>query len=195
MKVYILPKPADDPHFVEIVCRVISGLLNANAVEEVFVVQIDNWFDHKWLKFSGIGRVRLDFGLFADTALDEFRQDKITFPPFTPNRIIEEYFFLRASDGSYDSSEAAPFVHSRRRVSSCRNLQRRVSKFSDSAIFVWYSSNTLANRRGSLMVYKAYGSAVTAWYASFAKENAWKILRVDGIDRAQLQIWLERDYV
>lgn len=77
----------DDPEFIELVRRVIAGLLTANPVEEVFVVRIDNWFDDKWLNFSGIGRVRFDdFRIDIDTALDEFRQEKVTFPPFNPNR-------------------------------------------------------------------------------------------------------------
>jgi hypothetical protein len=196
MKVIIPPKPADDPQFVELVCRIISGLLNANAVEEVFVVQIDNWFDHKWLNFSGKGRVRFDdWRIDIDTALDGFHQENITFPPFTPNRVVEEYYYLRDPGGTYVASGAAPFVHSRRRAASCWNLQRRVTGFSDSAIFAWFSSNTAANRRGSVMVYKAYGRRVTTWYAAFAKTERWEILRVDGADRAQLQIWLERDYI
>ena len=74
MKLDIPLKPDDDPQFGEIVGRVISGLLSANPVEKVFVVRIDNWFDHKWLTFSGIGRVRFDdLRLDIDTALDDFR--------------------------------------------------------------------------------------------------------------------------
>src|SRR5207248_3728612 len=150
MTMEILTKPNDDPQFVELVSRVISGLVNDKFPKEIFVVQIDNWFDHKWLKFSGIGRVRFDDPhIDIDTALDEFWQDKITFPPFAPKRVVSEYFFLRDESGDYSlSSIAPPYIHSRRRAASYRNLHRRVADFSGSAIFVWFSSNTNSNRRG-----------------------------------------------
>ena len=38
------------------VARAISGELEVRAFHEVFVIRIDNWFDHKWLNFSGKGR-------------------------------------------------------------------------------------------------------------------------------------------
>ena len=197
MKVHIPPKPADDPRFVEIVCRVISGLLNANAVEEVSVVQIDNWFDQKWLRCSGSRRMRFSsFELDADTDLDEFQQDTLIFPQFTPNRVIEKYYFRRESDGSYAPSDVAPSSHSRRLASSyrkVRKIRQPVVKFSHSAIFVWYSSNSGVNSRGSLLVYQTDGTAIAAWYADFAKAEEWKIFRLSGLDWARLQRWLEHD--
>jgi hypothetical protein len=85
----ILTNPNDDPQFVELVKCIISGLVSDDFPEQIFVMKIDNWFDHKWMKFSGIGSVGFFWGMNApDTALDEFRQDKVTFPPFNPNRVI-----------------------------------------------------------------------------------------------------------
>jgi len=105
MAMEILTKINDDPQFVELVSHVISSLVKDSFSEEIFVVQIDNWFDDKWLKFSGIGRVRFDDAhIDIDTALDEFWQDKITFPPFTPKRVVKEYFFLRDESGDYSLS-------------------------------------------------------------------------------------------
>ena len=43
----------DDPQFVETVSHIISGLVNDSFPNEIFVIKIGNWFDHKWLKFSG----------------------------------------------------------------------------------------------------------------------------------------------
>ena len=69
----LLTKPNDDVQFVELVNPIISALISGSFPEEIFVMKIDNWFDHKWLKFSGIGRVRFgDFGRDINTALDSF---------------------------------------------------------------------------------------------------------------------------
>ena len=192
----LLIKPNDDPQFVELVNHIISGLVNDTFPDEIFVMKIDNWFDHKWLKFSGIGRVGFfeDFRLERDTALDEFWQDKITFPPFTPKRVIEEYYFLRDESGAYSSSTRAPLIHERKLAPSCQNLHKRVAKFADSAIFVWFSSNTVTNRRGSIMVYEVKGSRVHTWYAGLSKEEEeWRVLRTSGITREQVQSLMAQD--
>src|SRR5690348_1625091 len=116
MELAIPGYPNDDPHFIDLMCRAISAELEINAAQEVFVIRIDNWFDHKWLNFSGVGRVAFGWNAGCrdntDTALDEFRQQKTTFPPFSPNRIIAEHYFTRAVEGSYSLTENAPLVHS-----------------------------------------------------------------------------------
>ena len=183
----------DDPQFVGVVSRVVRGELETEPVGEVFVIRIDNWFDRKWLNFSGRGRVPFTWGgdwYRVDTALDEFHQIKKTFPPFVPNRVIEELCFIRENDGSYSLNPNGPFVHSQVRSRSCRNLHRRVTAFSGSALFAWFSSQTRVNGRGSLMVYRAQGSRVTSWYASLAGGPAWRLLRVENVPRERLQAWL-----
>jgi hypothetical protein len=187
----IPPEPTDDPEFLELVRRATADLLKVKPTEEVFVTRIDNWFDQKWLNFSGIGRVRFDdFRIDIDTALDGFWQDKVTFPPFNPNRVVEQQVFLRDQNGGYARSETARLIHPGKRASSCENLQRRIADFSDSAVFVWFSSKTQSTLQGSLMVYEAYGSQVTTWYASFSKADEWWVRRADGIARDQLEQWI-----
>jgi len=193
MPLEIPSHPNDDPLFIDLACRAIAAELQGKAAQEVFVIRIDNWFDHKWLNFSGIGRVGFRWNVpnGPDTALDEFRQGKATFPPFSPNRVVEEHRFQRGENGSYSLVKDAPLVHSQTRASSCWNLHRRIANFSGSALFAWFSSKTDANRRGSLMVYRANGPEVTSWYSSFAKESEWRILRTEGIGREELRAWIE----
>jgi hypothetical protein len=190
MTIELLIKPNDDPQFVELARRVISGLVNDNFPSEIFVVQIDNWFDLKWLNFSGIGRVKFDGHphIDGDTALDEFWLDKVTFPPFTPRRVLKEYFFERDENGDYSlSTIAPPYIHSRRRARSNRKFHRRLENFTHSAVFMWFSSNTKSNRRGSFMVYEVGDSGINTWYSSFSKEKEeWKVLKTKGINPAQV---------
>ncbi len=190
----ITTNPNDEPQFVELVMRIISGLVKDMSPQQIFVMKIDNWFDQKWLNFSGIGSVGFFWGINApDTALDEFRQDKVTFPPFTPNRVIGEYYFLRDESGDYLPSLSAPYIHQRRLAPSSENLHKRVTDFAESAIFVWLSSNTKSNRRGSIMVYEVKGSSVNTWYAGLSKEEGWRVLQTKGITREQVQSLMERD--
>ena len=186
MNLQILTNTTDDPQFVELLKHVISQLVGDEFPEQIFVMKIDNWFDHKWLNFAGIGRVRFDdFRLEIDTALDEFSQDKVTFPPFTPNRVIGEYYFLRNERGEFLPSLKAPFVHERKLAPSAENLHKRVIDFATSALFLWVSSNTKLNRRGSLMVYEVKGQDVHTWYMGLSKEDDWKIAQTKGIARDQ----------
>src|SRR5262245_18520105 len=155
MNFELFTNPTDDPQFVEMVQRIIAQLVTKTFPAKIFVMKTDNWFDHKWLNFSGIGSVRFDdFRLEIDTALDEFSQDKTTFPPFNPNRIIGEWYFLRTTQGDYLPSLDSPYVHERKLAPIAHNLHKRVTDFADSAVFVWLSSNTKSNQRGSIMVYE-----------------------------------------
>jgi len=194
MNLEILTNPGDDPQFLELLKRMIFQLVGEKFPEQIFVIKIDNWFDHKWLKFSGIGRVGFfeDFRLEKDTALDEFSQDKVTFPPFTPNRVIGEYYFARDQSGSYAPS-LAPFVHQRQLAPSSENLHKRVTDFADSALFIWVSSNTKLNSRASIMVYEVKGSDVQTWYMGLVKQDNWSVSQTKGIARDRAVSLIELD--
>src|SRR5271170_4923690 len=58
--------PADDPQFIGFVRRAVVGELEAKPVHGLFVIRINNWFDHKWLNYSAIGRVA--YGQTTDVA-------------------------------------------------------------------------------------------------------------------------------
>lgn len=180
----------DDSDFIRLVSSIVEHTINQIRPVEVFIIQIDNWFDHKWLEFSGKGIVYFDSsGLrgSVDAALDEFRQDKITFPPFTPNRVIGQRYFFQNNLSEYVEGQTPKPIYKSERQQSTNNLHRRISDFTDSGIFVWYSSNTLANQKGSLMVYTVTTHGVATWFASFRKRETWKLDSTKGIYRDQLQ--------
>jgi len=184
----------DDPKFVELVSHILSELTAISSPEKIYVMKVDNWFDHKWLNFSGIGSVGFFWGMLApDTALDEFRQDQVTIPPFTPNRIIGEYHFVRVEGGHYSPATDKPYVHPRKLAHSSENLHKRMTQLADSAIFAWVSSNTKANERGALMVYEVKGSDVHTWYAGLSKEEDWRILQTRGINKEEIRSLMRRD--
>ncbi len=182
-------EPDDDPAFLACVDRIIAGLVEWKAPEQVYLVRIVNWFDHKWLRFSGIGRVPFD-GLSIHTALDEFSQEQVTFPPFTPNRVVAQHCYRRTARGEFEEDAPACLVHRTSRAHSAENLQRRVADFSRSAVFVWFSSHSVANRHGSVMAYTVRSRHVGAWYAAFSYDAGWRLGRVKGVSRPLIQSFL-----
>ena len=191
----ILSKQNDDPEFVELVKRVIAGCIDDSFPNTIIVIQIDNWFDYKWLGFSGKGRVGFPFvlNLDLDTALDEFRQDQITLPPFSPSRVIEEYYFQREVNGEYRARDPLLYLHQKELAPSSQNLHKRIVDRFDSAVLVWFSSNTKQNLRGSVMIYEVKGREVNPWYAGFAKEEHWRVLQTKGIPIDQVQSLIENE--
>jgi len=121
-----------------------------------------------------------------DAALDEFYQDKLTFPPFTPNRVLGQWSFIRIDD-HYAEAPLPVLPHPSRKKPSEANLHRRVEDFSGSACFVWYSAETLANGRASVMVYKAMANRVEAWFAAFSRQQGWKLHATKGTSRDDVQ--------
>lgn len=185
---------ADDPRFIELLNSVLRGVFESSKPEQVWLIQIDNWFDHKWLNFSGIGVVDFPLpalGVGENGALDEFRQEERTFPPFTPNRVLGQWSYVREGD-HYAEAPLARLPHPSDRKSSERNLQRRVQDFAKSGAFIWYSTNTVANGRGSLMVYTVENRKVDSWFASFVRNEDWKMQSTKGVSREVLQQFLNR---
>jgi hypothetical protein len=185
------PEPDDDPAFLNCVDRIIAALIDRDASEELYLVRIANWFDHKWLRFSGIGRVAWN-GLLIQTALDEFSQEQLTFPPFTPSRVVTQHYFNRGPGGQFYEQPPVRLVHRTTRGHSSRNLHRRVADFSQSANFVWFSSNSAANRQGSVMVYSTYFGHFNAWYAALRFDRTWRLGRVKGIGTAEAEAYVSR---
>jgi hypothetical protein len=195
MAAEIIPGMTDDNEFIELLNSLVKGLLAQQAPEQLWIIQIDNWFDHKWLRFSGKGVVDfpwLTFMNLFDGVLDEFHQDKVTFPPFAPNRVLGQWSYLRVNDRY--SEAPLPFMpHALEKRRSETNLHRRVDRLSGSACFVWYSANTLSNGRASVMVYSVVSDRVQSWFAAFNRQLRWKLQATKGASREEVQRLLNTD--
>jgi hypothetical protein len=156
-----LPVTADDdPRFLGLAQRIVNGAISALRVPELYLVHVDNWFDHKWL------------GWWSSW---EEKQPKILYvPPFNPNRILAQHHYLWDSKNSaWALAGKGKDLH--RRVPGRRARSRRkLDEIAPFAAFIWYSANTVANRAGSLMLYLS-GTEGYAWYASFLNDLGWKV--------------------
>lgn len=178
-------QPSDDPTFITNLCGYVARQISDVEPDVCWVVRIGKWFDHKWLRYSGKGRVRFDGGPIAmDTALDPFRQDQLTFPPFNPKQVTAQHGWVRSPAGVYEAAAEATPPHGSSRAHSATNLHRRVRDFAPSGLFVWFSSHTEPNRRASLMTYVVSQTSEETWYASLSSSSGWRLERVKGIDES-----------
>jgi hypothetical protein len=183
----------DDSDFLGLLSSLVGGLVARLNPEEVWIVHIDNWFDHKWLEFSGNGSVASGIPpilLGRPDALSSvkfsFYQEKLTFPPFTPNRILGQWSYVLTLDG-YTEVPLPSLPHNTRSQHSSSNIHRRIESHADSACFIWYSSNTLKNGRGSIMVYEIESERTGCWFASFRRHNKWELTLTKGVSRSEIQ--------
>jgi hypothetical protein len=163
----------DASGFLDKVDLVVAGPVFRYAPQLVCLVRIHKWFDHGWLGFSGKGRVFFDppWPSHAGVSLDEFHQEQLTFPPFAPSRVTSERHWVRQSDGRYALGEAPFRVHSSERRRSSSNLQRRIVELTDSGLFVWFSSSSLSDTRGSILVYSVHAGSTIPWFASIRRDT------------------------
>jgi hypothetical protein len=112
----------------------------------------------------------------------EFWQDKLTFPPFAPDRVVSQWSFLHSKQG-YIESPLPKLPHSKSRRRSHSNLHKRAENFVSSALFVWYSGITLKNGRGSVMVYNMGPRQPRCWFAAFGRNSEWTLERTKGVDK------------
>jgi hypothetical protein len=185
---------ADAGGFMDCVDRVVAGLVFRYRPHVVCVIRIRRWFDHRWLRFSGKGRVFFDppWPSHVGVALDEFYQEHLTFPPFVPTRVAAEHHWERTSEGNYARAAPRFLVHPLERQHSSSNLQRRIADLTDSGLFVWFSSTREKDDRGSILVYIVNDGATIPWFASMKIAPAgWVLGEVKGLGRAEVQELLD----
>ncbi len=156
----------DDSIFIQMITKIVNAVVVKSKPKHVAVIKIDNWFDHKWLQFSGkfLGAL----GLW---------KKELTLPPFNPNRVVSQTVY-ELTENVYGRVEA-PAIHIWQQ--SDQNFKRKISEMTNSDMFIWFSSNTVKNSQGSLMVYSQSGNECIPWFVSFEKATDWKINKAKGI--------------
>jgi len=182
-------KDGDDKKFLAAVCSLVATLAKDKEPNDLYVTRISKWFDHKWLRYSGRGRVEFKGSPLTDTALDAIWHEKLTFPPFNPKQIGQQLYWEKKADSTYGGTDNPRWIHKMRLQPSAKNLNNRVSELTDSGLFVWFTSNTEQNMHGSIMVYMVNGDEVMAWYASAKQQNGWVIDKTKGIDKMVVEKW------
>jgi hypothetical protein len=182
----------DAEGFKTVVADVIYQLIANFDPDEVCIIRIKNWFDHKWLNYSG------DRILAYDTksnpgipyALEPYWNRNITIPPFHPNRVLSESAFIK--DGKSTPEFLKPF-HTFQQTTE--NIQNHISRRIHNGFCCWISSNSTTNQQGSLMVYQIMDEEVKSWYVSIEKKAHWKVTRTKGISKKHIESLLNVDII
>jgi len=172
----------DDKCFLTKIESLTNELVKDLVPEEVFVIKVDNWFDKKWLNFTGkvLG------------ALGTWNYDsEARIPPFSTNRIIKTTHYKVDKLGNYFQTNQKKEIHQKQ--SAEKNSNNRIVNISDSAIFIWFSSNTLKNEHGSLMVYSIQNNDCQSFYVGLKQLNNWKITSCLGINKKVIEFYLSRN--
>ncbi len=182
----IIIRDGDAPEFIKLINKIMLGLIERFQINEVCLVRIKNWFDHKWLNYSGKSVVQFHGGgIVIDSALNNEWREKITVPPFNPNRVLSETFFrIKPTENKMFEKP----LHITK--DSNDNIHNRISIYSDNGLFIWYSSDTEPNQKGSLMIYRVQTDLVSTFYASFENNKGWKIKQTKDIPLGELTCYI-----
>lgn len=175
----------DSVEFIHQVNSILESLIFKYDVGEVVFVKIKNWFDHKWLNFSGKSIVHfptLDPDWGREESLDIVSLGEVTIPPFNPKRVIYSKFFRLKNTGNEKVGKAIQ-IYQR----STENRQRLVVDYTQDGLLLWFSSNTKTNQKGSLMVYRSQNNSVDSWYVLFENINGWHATKARGINLDVIQ--------
>lgn len=182
----IKTQEGDAVEFIQQVNSILESLADDLYVGEVVFVKIKNWFSQKWLNYSGKSIVHAPWASLLGPGRPEEASTSvwlksITIPPFHPNRVISSRF-VRVKDTGNKRIEKTAHGY-RRSTETGRHL---VKDYTKDGLLLWYSSNTLVNQKGSLMIYISQNDQVKTWYAQFENIGGWRITKTKGINMDEL---------
>lgn len=160
-------KETDSPAYMAQVNALLNDELIHCTPGQVYIIQIDHAFDHKWLGYSGNPIQHLAVW-----------KRLLTLPPFHPNRVKWQRAYKLSEPGkpfAYVERDGVPLLHIRQQ--SQQNLDRYLRDVSNSAIFVWMSGDTQRSGLGTVMIYWALPNFTDKWFATLRADNGWKMAK------------------
>jgi hypothetical protein len=184
---FISTQPRDSAEFMKKVQALIVGVARDYEPARLYVIRIDNWFGPKWMHFAG----KFSAGKHFYAGIH-----KVTLhvPPFVPHRVVAERVF---AGPNYNENVARPPLHIE--CASMLALTRRIADVDKEAAFVWFSSESEVQKRGSIMVYLPAASTpptrrrrelrqTGAFYIGFSqREGGWEPAMLRGISRGEVE--------
>ena len=186
----------DHPKFVAAMDRFIGALAALYDRPELYVVRIDDWFDHKWLHFAGKTKsiyAHIGKRVVMRAPAVWKRKAKTTLPPFAPKRVVAQDHFA-VGDTHVEMADLQQPLHAQYKQPSHVNLNNKLLSVADSGLFLWLSSNSVVSGRARLLVHHTQWDKVGGWYDSFFKLDRWKLNRVKGAERDGVDCVFSRYY-
>jgi len=176
----------DSGEFMKKVQALVVGVARDYEPARLYVVRIDNWFGPKWMHFAGKFTAGKGFAIGV-------HKTTLHVPPFVPHRAVAERVF---AGPNFNEVVIKPPLHIE--CTSELALTRRITDVDKEAAFVWFSSKSEVQKRGSIMVYLPAASAPTAsrrdgprrtgaFYIGFSqRESAWEPAMLRGVSRGEV---------
>jgi hypothetical protein len=183
---FVSKQPGDSAEFTKKARGIALGIARDYEPFRLYVIRIDNWFGPKWMHFAG------KFTAGKGAALG-VHKTHLHVPPFVPGRVIEQRVFVGPD---YEETAAAAPLHIE--CSSKQALSRRIADIDHEAAFLWFSGESEAQKRGSLMVYlpdafqarrprRGKLGHTGAFYAGFSqRDEAWGPAMLRGVSRNEV---------
>jgi hypothetical protein len=183
---FISTQQGDSAEFIEKVQALTIGVARDCEPARLYIVRIDNWFGPKWMHFAG----KFTAGKYAAIGVHKSR---LHVPPFVPNRVVAERVFVELD---YQETVAAAPLHIE--CSSKHALMRRIADIDEDAAFLWFSSESEAQKRGSVMIYlpvtfdpaarrRSGLSGRGAFYLGFSQRAmSWEPAMLRGVSRGEV---------
>ena len=172
---FVSKREGDSTVFVDKVRALAIGVARDYRPAHLYVIRIDNWFGPRWFHFSG--KLHGAFGI---------HKRKLTVPPFVPHRVVVERVFVGPT---YEETLAQSLLHVD--CSSKHAMSRYVAEIDKDAAFLWFSSESKAQKRGSVMIYLPVSSDISGFYVGFSEgEECWEPVMLRGVSRSEI-VYLE----
>jgi hypothetical protein len=184
---FVSTQNGDSADFIGKARALAIGFAKDYAPARLYVIRIDNWFGPKWMHFAGT----FTAGKFASIGT---RKARLHVPPFVPHRAVEQRVFLGPD---FEETVAAAPLHIE--CPSKQALKRRITDVDKDAAFLWFSGESEAKKRGSVMVYLPVVFDPTAsrlvklgrsgaFYMGFSQREAgWEPAMLRGVSRGEVE--------
>jgi hypothetical protein len=166
-------RQGDSTEFMEKVRALAIGVAYDREPARLYVIRIDNWFGPKWMHFAG----KFTAGKGAAIGVHKTR---LHVPPLVPNRVVAERVFV---EPDYEVAVVTPPLHIE--CPSKQALLRQIADIDKNAAFLWFSGESEAQKRGSVMVYLPVATD-PAFYVGFSqREKSWEPSMLRGVTRGE----------
>lgn len=183
---FVTTQLGDSGEFIAKARAFAIGVVQDYEPARLYVIRIDNWFGPKWMHFAG----KFTAGKGAAIGVHKTR---LHVPPFVPSRAVGQRVFVGPD---YEQTAIAGPLHIE--CSSKQALSRRIGDIDNDAAFFWFSGESEAQKRGSVMVYLPNAFDATAprrgklgrngaFYMGFSKRaEAWEPAMLRGVSRTEV---------
>lgn len=189
---FVSTQQGDSAEFIGKARALAIGVARDYEPARLYVIRIDNWFGPKWMHFAGKFTAGKRLRGFPTAAIG-VHKTRLHVPPFVPSRVVTQRVFVGPD---YEETVAATPLHIE--CPSKQALSRRIADIDKDAAFLWFSGESEAQKRGSVMVYLSDALGATAprrrglfyrdaFYVGFSQRGmGWEPAMLRGVSRAEV---------